>query len=86
MEFLIRIIAYVFAIPFVWFFDFLRLKDEIRFEGGQLIRMQRKLWDSNGNWDSKTRIYNVTYVDGLGRIKNRICKMDMGVGNTYWLE
>ena len=83
---MLKIIFDIVAIPFVWFFDFLRLKDELRIEGRRLTKMWRRLWDGNGNWDSKTRIYNVTYIDGLGNIKNRICKMGMGVGNTYWQD
>ena len=81
-----NIISCIVEFPFVWFFDFLRLKDELRIEGRRLTKMWRRLWDGNGNWDSKTRIYNVTYIDGLGNVNNRICKMGLWSGNTYWQD
>ena len=84
LECFMSVSVFLVLIPIMWFFDYLRLKDELRIIGRKLIKMHWRLWDGNGNWDKARRIYLVTYIDGLGGTYTKYCKMGFGMGNTSW--
>jgi len=78
-------LVFLGAVVLDWASDRYRLRDEIESKGGQVAKIQWKLFGPDGDWDISNRFYRVTYVDSQGKQVERYCKTSYK-GGTYWRD